>query len=260
MGDRLWLLGTGDSLGVPRVYCDCEVCQEARRLGRNRRTRCSALLRTDEGDLLLDCGPDFRVQMERMELRHVESVLITHGHHDHIGGIGDLADSVRWTGLPLRLLGPAPALDEIRARFPWAMQGFTTEAISRPVTLVGWSVICWPVNHGKNGTAFAYRFERPGFAWAYCPDSIHLSPAEEAPLQGLDLLVLGTAYYEERAPESTRSLYSMVEALELLERVRPGRTVFTHLSHGVDIGADYGLPSSVAVGFDGFSIELGGRR
>lgn len=76
-------------------------------------------------------------------------------------------------------------------------------------------------------------------------------------MAGLDLLVLGTAYYEEAAPRERRSLYSMVEALELLAEVQPGRTLFTHLSHGVDIRRRYPLPDSVTVVHDGMVIQLG---
>lgn len=168
MRDQLRLMGTGDSLGVPRIYCECSICQEARTSGANRRTRPSALLRGPGGDLLIDCGPDFRTQMERAGLRHVERVLVTHGHHDHIAGVGDLSDSVRSTDLPVRLLGPAPVLDEIRARYPWAVSWIPMEPVDGPTVVAGWSVTCWPVNHGHNGRSFAYRFERPGFTWAYC--------------------------------------------------------------------------------------------
>lgn len=257
MSDQLVLVGTGDALGVPRVYCECGVCQEARSTGANRRMRCSALLRGVQGELLIDCGPDWRLQMERMGLRHVERVLITHGHHDHIAGLPDLWDSVRWTGRPVEVMGPEPALAEIRVRFPWAAQGLTLVEFTAGVTLLGWEVQTWEVNHGRNGRSFAYRFDRPDFAWAYCPDSIDLSPAQRAPLSGLDLLVLGTAYYEESAPRQRRSLYSMVEALQLLADVRPRRTLFTHLSHGVDICSRYPLPDGISVGRESMVIQLG---
>ncbi|MFZ5826941.1 MAG: MBL fold metallo-hydrolase [Bacillota bacterium] len=257
MRDQLVLMGTGDALGVPRVYCECEVCQEARSTGANRRMRCSALLRGGGSDLLIDCGPDWRLQMERIGLRHVERVLITHGHHDHIAGLPDLWDAVRWTGRPVEVMAPAPALAEIQARFPWAVGGLNLVDLTAGASLLGWQVQAWEVNHGRNGRSFAFRFDRPGFAWAYCPDAIDLSPAQRAPLAGLDLLVLGTAYYEETAPRERRSLYSMVEALDLLAEVRPGRTVFTHLSHGVDSRSRYPLPDGVTVGHDGMVIQLG---
>ncbi|MFZ5817447.1 MAG: MBL fold metallo-hydrolase [Bacillota bacterium] len=257
MKDQVVLLGTGDALGVPRVYCDCGVCQEARGGGLNRRTRSSALVRGPAGTFLIDCGPDWRLQMEAVGLRHVEEILITHGHQDHIGGIPDLADSVRWTGLPVRVTGPERALEEVRSRFPWAARGLTWRALAGPLTVGGWAVNAWEVSHGRNGRSWAYRFERPGFAWAYCPDSIDLTPEERAPLHGLDLLILGTAYYDEPAPRSRRSLYSMVEAVALLEEVRPVRAVFTHLSHGVDLKAAYPLPPNVLVARDGMAVELG---
>jgi phosphoribosyl 1,2-cyclic phosphate phosphodiesterase len=256
MTDRLTLMGTGDALGVPRVYCDCPVCAEARTSGQNRRTRCSALMQGAAGSFWLDCGPDWRAQMESLALRRVEQVLLTHAHHDHIGGLPELYDHVRWTGQEVRVLGPASVLESVAARFPWAARGLGLTPLSPGLTVAGWGVSAWEVNHGRNGRSFAYRFDKPGYSWAYCPDSIDLNAAEQEPLRGLDRLILGTAFYNEDAPREHRSLYSMVEALSLLEVVRPGKTCFTHLSHGVDARVRYTLPEGVQVGHDGLVLSL----
>lgn len=123
-GDRtvthvLCLVGTGDSLGVPRVYCECPICSEARLHGMNQRTRCCAVLETEHGVVWLDCGPDWRAQMEWVRRRQASTVLITHAHHDHIGGIPDLADMARWTKQHVRVLGPQSVLDTIVSQYPW---------------------------------------------------------------------------------------------------------------------------------------------
>lgn len=256
MPDHLYLAGAGDALGVPRTYCTCPVCTEARTGGANRRLRCSAVLRSDAGAVWLDCGPDWRRQMEACGLREAPLVVLTHAHHDHIGGLPELADVCRWTGRPARVLAPAGTLEEVRRRYPWVANHLDLEPLHGPVDLAGYRLTAWEVNHGRNGRSHALRWERPDFAWAYCPDSIRLSPAEQAPLHGLDLLVLGTAYYQEQAPAPSRSMYDMVEALPLLAAVRPARTVFTHLSHGVDSRRDYGLPAHVVLARDGMEVAL----
>lgn len=120
----------------------------------------------------------------------------------------------------------------------------------------GYEIHAWEVCHGRNGRSFAFRFSRQGRSWAYCPDAINLSEAEREPLRGLDLLVLGTAYYQEEAPMERRSLYSMVEAFALLKEIRPDRTVFTHLSHGVDARQPYPLPPNVLIARDGMRLPL----
>ncbi|MNW53447.1 carbon-phosphorus lyase complex accessory protein [compost metagenome] len=75
-------------------------------------------------------------------------------------------------------------------------------------------------------------------------------------MHGLDLLVLGTSFYHELAEFATRSVYDVKEALELLNEVRPTRTVFTHLSHDLDLRRDYGLPEGVAFAATGMRVPL----
>jgi len=123
----------------------------------------------------------------------------------------------------------------------------------------GWQVTTWRVNHGKNGYAYAYRFDRSdgsGKAWAYCPDSFDLSDAEKAPLRGLSLLVLGTSFYDEPYPRETRTLYDVREGLELAKEVGAKETIFTHQSHDIDLRRDYGLPEGVRFAREGMIAEL----
>ncbi|NTV65759.1 MAG: MBL fold metallo-hydrolase, partial [Oscillochloris sp.] len=85
---QLRFLGTGTSMGVPVIGCDCHVCTSSD--PRNRRMRTSALLRTADETILIDAGPDFRFQALAADLRHIDAVLLTHSHFDHIAGIDDL--------------------------------------------------------------------------------------------------------------------------------------------------------------------------
>lgn len=260
--DQLIFLGTGDAMGVPRVYCNCDVCEEARRAGANRRLRSSVLVHGDEmrnGDgepFLIDCGPDWRAQMENIGMRHIQTMLVTHAHFDHIAGLPEWADACRWLGQRGRMYAPQEVIDVIVRQFPWLPGHVQLLPVDGGVRLAGWDIEGWRVNHGKNGYCYAYRLTKDGFTWAYCSDSIGLHETEKQPLHGLDLLVLGTSFYHEEAQYSGRSVYDMLEAQELLAEIRPKRTLFTHMSHDVDVNRDYSLADGITLARTGTKVIL----
>ncbi|MNP45796.1 carbon-phosphorus lyase complex accessory protein [compost metagenome] len=120
-------------------------------------------------------------------------------------------------------------------------------AIDDGITIGGWGIIGWKVNHGKNGYSYAYRLEKEGYRWAYCSDAINLSHEEKQRLFGLDLLVLGTSFYHESAEFHTRSVYDMKEAGNLLQEITPKQAIYTHMSHDIDLTLDYSLPIEVSL-------------
>ncbi|NIK67971.1 MULTISPECIES: MBL fold metallo-hydrolase [unclassified Paenibacillus] len=252
--------GTGDAMGVPRVYCDCEVCGEARTGGVNRRYRSLVQLDSpDFGTMMIDCGPDWSKQMEASGLRFVNRILVTHAHFDHIGGVPEWADACRWLGVKGEAYAPAEVIAEILQRFPWLGRNISFIPIDRPCSFGSWEVSAWKVNHGKNGYAYAFRFDQKesGIAWAYCSDSIGLTDEQQKPLHGLDLLVLGTSFYKENFRYETRSVYDVTEALELLPVWGPKKTLFTHLSHDIDLRKKYPLPSHADFALTGMEISVG---
>ncbi|WP_025695394.1 MBL fold metallo-hydrolase, partial [Paenibacillus durus] len=125
------------------------------------------------------------------------------------------------------------------------------------IMLDGWQIATWRVNHGKNGYSYAFRLEKEGYAWVYCPDSISLGDEETRLMREADLLVLGTSFYYEEAELSTRSVYDMTEAAVLLADVQPRRAVYTHMSHDVDLRKAYDLPENVELARTGMRISLG---
>lgn len=250
MTSTLHFLGTSDSKGVPRFWCNCPVCQEARtsiqgRPGFNRRTRPGALLRGNGETLLLDCGPDLHAQLARLGGPFVpDAVLISHAHNDHILGLGDLLDYVTYAGGQLKMYAPATVLPDLQRRFDYAF-GDALSGDASPVQpipdegleLCGYRVRAFQVPHGANGVSHAFHFAAPSSRWVYMTDAIGL-PDElaQAWLQDLDLLVLGTSLRDESAADQAgRSVYDVREALALPWVRAARRVLLSHLSHDIDV-------------------------
>ena len=87
-GARLTFLGTGTSQGVPIIGCKCDVCRSA--APRDKRFRASVFVEYGGLNILVDAGPDFRMQMIGHEISHLDAILLTHNHKDHTGGLDDV--------------------------------------------------------------------------------------------------------------------------------------------------------------------------
>ena len=255
---QLRFLGSSDSQGVPRLWCECSVCIEARTTGKNARTRPSVLLETLTQTILLDAAPELRLQLLRESIKSIDAVLITHAHNDHILGLGDISNLARWTGKTIPIYAPSEVLPILKKRF-----GYMTRGAYKRLTpfhslgtvnqsFGGYRVTAHKVPHGNNGYAHGFRFEGEAGNWAYVPDSIGLDDLN--PWENLDLLILGTSFYQEDAPYEKRSVYDVKEGLELSQTLKPKRTIFTHLGHGIDCQKT--APERTQYAFDGLTLSL----
>jgi phosphoribosyl 1,2-cyclic phosphate phosphodiesterase len=254
----LRFLGCGDSQGVPRWWCQCKVCNEARITGENARTRPSVLLESEAETILIDAAPEFRMQVTREQIDKIDAVIITHAHNDHILGLGDVADFARWTKKAIPIYAPSEVIPHLQERFRYlTLRSYPTlvpfvglEASSQ--TFAGYKVTPHKVPHGANGFAHGLHLENSAFRWAYIPDSINLQ--DLTPWQELDLLVLGTSFYHEEAPPESRSVYSVLEAVQVLHKLKPKRAIFTHMGHGVD--GCKPAPENTRYARDGLTVNL----
>jgi phosphoribosyl 1,2-cyclic phosphate phosphodiesterase len=254
----LTILGSGTSMGVPMIGCECKICTSPD--PRNSRTRSSALLTLPGGTVLIDTSPEMRLQLVRERVKLVHAVLYTHYHVDHLFGLDDARI------FPQKLNGPLPIYctddveEVIRQAFGYAfhppaadLPAFVVPQLqfrritAEPFEVLGQRVVPIPLVHG--------RFSVLGFRFgdlAYCTDVNHIPDGSWRLLEGLDTLVLDCLRPGEQHP----SHFGLQEALAVVERVRPKRTYFTHLSHQWDYDALPPLPPGVGLAHDGLRIPF----
>ncbi|MCB1224508.1 MAG: MBL fold metallo-hydrolase [Verrucomicrobiales bacterium] len=253
----LTFLGTGTSVGVPMIGCDCETCHSTD--SRDRRCRSSIWLQTPEASWVVDTGPDFRYQCLRAGVRHLDAAVFTHGHMDHVTGF----DELRRFTVPLEASMPIHAtpatLAVLERMFEYAFNGENrypgylkpkAMPVTGPFHLGETRLTPLPVQHGKVETV-GYLMERGGRKLcAYIPDC--KTPSEETRqlVAGVDTLVIDAL---RRTPHTTHMNFD--EALAFSEEVRAQRTWFTHLQceilHARD---DTTLPAGVRLAYDGLKL------
>lgn len=252
---KLTVLGSGTSLGVPTVGCDCAVCQSAD--PRDNRLRPSVLLRFGDHTVLVDTTPDFRQQALRYAITRVDAVLFTHSHADHIMGLDDIRPFNFRRREPIPIYGSAETLQNIQRCFAYIFSDQPAESTipkvavhevnGEPFDLLG--VECQPIrlHHGR-GTTYGFRLGR----LAYLTDHSEIPEESLARLQDLDVLFLDALRYKPHPTHST-----VQQSLQYVERLRPRRTFFTHISH--DLGhqrAESLLPQHVRLAYDGLEVTV----
>lgn len=261
MQATLTFLGTGTSMGVPTLGCTCAVCRDAVQPGsKNRRTRPSVLLQFNGHVVLIDTGPDFHAQAIREQLSRVDAVFYTHHHADHILGMDDLRPLSFKNAGDLPLFADEATTEVIRRVFHYTFRTIDRYPTSArvqlhplPVTAGGAISIFGadfqriPVIHGRE-IITGYRF---GSA-AYLTDMSDLSEESIALLQGLDVLILDAL---RREPHPSHS--HLEKSIGYVERLKPKRAFFTHMSHDLDHDATEAmLPPHIRLAYDGLKIEF----
>ncbi|PYP40790.1 MAG: MBL fold metallo-hydrolase [Gemmatimonadetes bacterium] len=258
---RLIFLGTGTSFGVPQIGCRCATCTSVD--PRDRRTRTAALIETEGKRLLIDTPPELRLQLVAAGVDHIDAVLFTHAHADHVHGIDDLrALSVR-QGAMLPAYGSRGTMAELATKFPYIFDPSIVVPIgtSKPelkahvlesgktMSIAGVPVLPLSLPHGDHAV-FGYRVG----AVAYLTDVKTIPDDVVTVLAGLDVLVLNALLSR---PHPLH--LSVPEAVAAAQRVGARRTFFTHLTHeNTHAALAAKLPPGIEPAYDGLVIDLPG--
>ncbi|MEI9812030.1 MAG: MBL fold metallo-hydrolase [Acidobacteriota bacterium] len=254
-GLRITVLGSGTSSGVPTIGCECAVCQSTD--PRDKRLRPSVLLQYEDRNVIVDSGPDFREQVLRTGLRHLDAVVYTHAHADHILGLDDVRPFNFFQKSSIPLYATQETFAIIKRVFAYAFQEEPTESSrpkldlhvldGSPFPLFGREFVPIRLHHGK-GTVFGFRVGRA----AYLTDHSAIPEESKALLQDLDVLFLDAL---RRRPHPTHT--TLEQAIALVNELNPQRAFFTHMCH--DLGhaeTEAALPSHIRLAYDGLQLEV----
>lgn len=265
MSLKLIFLGTGTSAGVPMIGCDCPVCTSDD--PRDNRTRPSILVQYAgqggrERNLLIDTTPELRQQAVRQNLNHLDAILYTHAHADHILGIDDLRRFNAVMQAPLDVYAERRVIDQLQHMFTYIFQhhknvnqSFVATLIAHPITagerldLFGASWTPLRLMHGRLPIV-GYRIDHQSQSIAYCTDVSTIPPETYPTLANLDVLVIDALRYRHHPTHMT-----VEQALEVIERVAPKRAYLTHIAHDIQ-HADLTerLPDKVELAYDGLEL------
>lgn len=252
---KVVFLGTGTSTGVPVVACDCEVCRSTDK--RDHRLRTSVMVQTHGHNFIIDCGPDFRYQMIRENVEDISAIIFTHGHRDHIAGLDDVRAFNYVLNKTVDVYASEEVIGSIRREFPYI---FTEKRFFGAPQLEF---------HKIDNTAFTvkdvnftpievlhHKLKVFGFRvgnFSYITDASYISQEEKLKLINSDILVINALRKSKHI-----SHFSLEEAIEVINEVKPKRAYITHLSHfiGLHDRIQASLPENIFLAYDGLTLQM----
>jgi phosphoribosyl 1,2-cyclic phosphate phosphodiesterase len=252
---KVIFLGTGTSQGIPVIASTHLVCFSSDK--KDKRLRVSIAIEWDNYRYIIDCGPDFRYQMLRENIKHIDGILFTHEHADHSAGMDDIRPfSFRLGGVPIYasqrvIKNFSKRFDYIfddKNKYPGAPSVQIHEVKNKPFLLKNIQVIPVETNHA-DVQVFGYRFND----FAYLTDVKTISETEKNKLKGLKVLVLNALREKPHF-----SHLNIQEALDLIDELKPQKTYLTHIS--IDMGfheeTQKKLPKNVFLAYDGLQLII----
>jgi len=251
---KITFLGTGTSTGVPMVACNCEVCTSAD--PNDTRLRSSIMVQSVSTTIVVDATPDFRYQMLREHVKHIDAILITHSHKDHIAGVDDTRPFQFLSNIPTEIYGNKMSLEGVRNEIPYAFGQLKYPGIPKvnlhEVSLAPFSIGDIPVIpilvwHYKM-PVFGFRFGN----FTYITDANRIDDTEKKKIMGSEILVLNALRNEPHI-----SHFTLQQAIDMVKELKIPKAYLTHISHqlGLHRAVNALLPGNIELAYDGLKIE-----
>lgn len=252
---KITFLGSGTSQGVPIIACSCDVCTSLN--PKDKRLRSSVLIQLADKNIVVDTGPDFRQQMLNCEIKHLDAILFTHAHRDHLAGL----DDIRGFNYIMKQAIDVYCEDIVEAaikkeffyaftepKYPGVPEMNLHTITSQPFSLFNTQIE--PIR------VFHYKLPVLGFKinnFVYITDANRIEEQEIEKIKGCDVLVLNALRREHHI-----SHFTLQEAIDMSKRIGAKQTYFTHISHqlGFHDEVENELPNNIHLAYDGQEIEL----
>jgi phosphoribosyl 1,2-cyclic phosphate phosphodiesterase len=252
---QITFLGTGTSSGVPMIGCECEVCTSENK--KDNRLRSSILVQSAATTLVIDTGPDFRYQMLRTKTKHLDAVLFTHPHKDHLAGLDDIKAFNFFTKKPMQLYANSLTEEALRRDFYYAFAEFKYPGVPEielnQIDLTPFIVGDIPVTpilvwHLKM-PVYGYRFGN----FTYITDANRIEDGEKEKIKGSKVVVLNALRKQKHIAH-----FTLEEAVAMAKELQIPNAYFTHISHqlGLHDAIEKELPTGIHLGYDGLVVSV----
>lgn len=248
-------LGTGTSQGVPVIACDCEVC--ASEDPRDNRLRTSILIEGKGKVIVVDSGPDFRQQMLRAHVQHLDGIVFTHEHKDHIAGLDDIRAFNYKQQSAIDVYADQRVQAALKREFHYIFQEFKYPGIPQlDLHTIGTE----PFNIGDINfipiEVLHYKLPVLGFRlndFTYITDAKTVSEQEKEKIKGTRILVINALQKQEHI-----SHFTFDEAIAFAQEIGAETTYLTHISHRLGKHADISreLPAGIELAYDGLQLQV----
>jgi len=248
-------LGTGTSQGVPVIACGCEVCTSLD--SHDKRLRSSIMIEGEGKVIVIDSGPDFRQQMLRENVQHLDALVFTHEHKDHIAGMDDIRAFNYKQNAAVDVYADMRVQKALKREFPYVFEEFKYPGIPQ-INITSIDSEPFFIGEMKLTPVEVLHYQLPvkGFRihdFTYITDAKTIADAEKEKIKGSKILVINALQKQKHI-----SHFTLDEAIELAIEIGAGKTYFTHISHRLgkheEISKD--LPLNIELACDGLKFEI----
>ncbi|MBN1199168.1 MAG: MBL fold metallo-hydrolase [Bacteroidales bacterium] len=254
---NITFLGTGTSQGVPVIACQCDVCKSTD--PRDQRLRSSIMIVWENKRIVIDCGPDFRQQMLRENVRSIDAILVTHSHKDHLGGLDDVRAFNYILKKPVPVFATDEVQEEIRLEYRYAFEGNRYPGVpeielhsftNKPFHIEDTEIIPIKAVHYQDDQ-FVFGFRIGDLT--YLTDVYRISDEEKEKIKGSRIVIVNALRKRKHY-----SHMNLDEAVTLLGELNPQKGFLTHISHQMGRHSDVEkeLPENIFLAWDRMSVEL----